>query len=87
MLVYVDVQASFDAFGFAKEHQVLKQEDVSLALLPPVPDGELILPDQLALLLQVHLRRRKEDLPQAQNNMFTFAKRVMKRHAFECVQI
>lgn len=64
VLVYVDIQASLDAFGFAEQHQVLKQEYVSLALLPPVPDGKLILPDQLALLLQVHLRHRKADMPQ-----------------------
>lgn len=56
VLVYVDVQASLDALRFAKQHQVLEQEHMSLALLPSIPDGKLILPDQLALLLQVHLK-------------------------------
>lgn len=70
VLVYVDIQAALDPFGFAEQHQVLKQEHMSLALLPPVPDGKLILPNQLALLLQVHLRHRKAGMPKPQNNMF-----------------
>lgn len=77
MFVYVHVQASFNAFGFAEEYQVLKQEHVSLALLPPVPDGELILPDQLALLLQVHLRHRAADIPQPRDNV-DFIKLIIK---------
>lgn len=55
MLVNVNIQASLDALGFAEENQVLKQEDVSLAFLSAVPDGELVLLHQLALLLQIDL--------------------------------
>ena len=60
MLVDVDVEAPLYALGLAEQNQVLKQEDVALALLPAVPDGELVLPHQLALLLQI-------DLPQQQH--------------------
>lgn len=76
VLVYVDVQASLDAFGFAEQHQVLKQEHMSLALLSPVPDGKLILPDQLALFLQVHLRQ-KTGMPQPSRHVY-FVKRIIK---------
>jgi len=54
-LVDIHVKATLDPLGLAEQDQVLKEEDVSLALPPTQPDGELILPHQLPLLLQVHL--------------------------------
>lgn len=90
VLVYVDVQASLDAFGFAEQDQVFKQEHMSLALLSPVPDGKLILPDQLALFLQVHLRQ-KTGMPQPSrlfckaHNKNPYARRFYHEH-MSCVQ-
>lgn len=54
-LVDVHVKASLDFLGLAEEDQVLKQEDMPLAFLATQPNGELILPHQLPLLLEVHL--------------------------------
>lgn len=73
MLVDVNIKASHNAFGFAEQNQVLKQEDVSLALLPPVPDGELVLLHQLALLLQIDL------LGQQQGEILTSELIMLKR--------
>lgn len=54
-LVDIHIKATLDPLGLAEQDQVLKEEDVSLALPTAQPDGELILPHQLPLLLQVHL--------------------------------
>lgn len=54
-LVDIHIKATLDPLGLAKEDEVLKEEDVSLALPAAQPDGELILPHQLPLLLQVYL--------------------------------
>lgn len=54
-LVDIHIKATLDPLGLAKEDEVLKEEDVSLALPAAQPDGELVLPHQLPLLLQVYL--------------------------------
>lgn len=54
-LVDIHIKATLDSLGLAEQDQILKEEDVSLALPTTQPDGELILPHQLPLLLQVHL--------------------------------
>lgn len=51
-----DVQTSLHLFGFAEQKQVLEEEDVTLTFPPAAADRELVLPDQLTLLLQVHLQ-------------------------------
>lgn len=68
-LVDIDIKATLDPLGLAEQDQVLKEEDVSLALPAAQPDGELVLPHQLPLLLQVHLATgnilvRPQQLPQ-----------------------
>lgn len=54
-LVDIHIKATLNPLGFAEQDEVLKEEDVSLALPTAQPDGELVLPHQLPLLLQVHL--------------------------------
>lgn len=54
-LVDIHIKATLDPLGLAEEDEVLKEEDMSLALPAAQPDGELILPHQLPLLLQVYL--------------------------------
>lgn len=54
-LVDIHIKATLDPLGLAEQDQVLKEEDMSLALPTAQPDGELVLPHQLPLLLQVHL--------------------------------
>lgn len=54
-LVNIHIKATIDPLGLAEEDEVLKEEDMSLALPAAQPDGELILPHQLSLLLQVYL--------------------------------
>lgn len=54
-LVDVHVKATLDPLRLAEQDEVLKEEDMSLALPAAQPDGEFILPHQLPLLLQVHL--------------------------------
>lgn len=51
-----DSQSTLHLLGFAEENKLLEQEDVTLTPPPPGPDGELVLPDQLTLLLEVHLQ-------------------------------
>lgn len=54
-LVDIHIKATLDPLGLAEQDQVLKEEDVALALPAAQPDGKLVLPYQLPLLLQVHL--------------------------------
>lgn len=60
MFVDEDVQPSFHLLRFTEEDELLEQEDATLTFPPPTPDSELVLPDQLTLLLQVHLQAEEE---------------------------
>ena len=57
VFVHVDVVLPLSASPcLAEEDEVLKQEHLTHHLLPALEHQELILPQQLALLLQVHLK-------------------------------
>lgn len=62
VLVDEDVQPTLHLLGLAEQKQILEQEDVALAFPPAAPDRELVLPDQLTLLLQVHLQGEQNQL-------------------------
>lgn len=61
-----DVQPSLHLLRFTEEDELLEQEDATLTFPPPAPDSELVLPDQLTLLLQVHLQAEEEEERQTQ---------------------
>lgn len=56
LFVDVDVISPLNLFGFAKQDEVLEQEDVPEVLPATAPHYELVLTSQLALLLQIHLQ-------------------------------
>lgn len=55
LFVDVDVISSFNLFGFAKQDEVLEEEDVPEVLPASAPHDELVLTPQLSLFLQIHL--------------------------------
>lgn len=55
LLVDVDVVAHVVLLGLAEEDELLEEEDAPHAFLLPEENGKLVLANQLALLLQVHL--------------------------------
>lgn len=55
LLVDVDVVAHVVLLGFAEEDELFKEEDAPHAFLLAKENGKLVLANQLALLLQVHL--------------------------------
>lgn len=61
LLVDVDIVANICLLGFAEEDEFFEEEDAPHTFLLPKENGELILPDQLALLLQIHLTGRSQN--------------------------
>jgi len=60
LFVDVEVVTALDLLGLAEEDEVLEQEDVAEVFPAAAPDNELILAPELALLFQVHLKRKQE---------------------------
>lgn len=55
LLVDIDVVAHVVLLGLAEEDELFEEEDAPHAFLFPKENSELVLANQLALLLQVHL--------------------------------
>lgn len=55
LFVDVHIIAHVCLLGFAEENEILEEEDMTEALLLPEEHDKLILANQLALLLQIHL--------------------------------
>ncbi len=62
--LFVDVRVipNIGSARLAEEYEILEEKDVTVAFLLPEGQQELVLTDQLALFLQIHLHTHEQNI-------------------------